>query len=191
MAFQPREWNTLIGCSKRLTEGHRVKARVGYSFFIGVLVYRIYRNNAKRPQFRGVLSWVIAGCHLHPGDFGLDYWPDTAAAAQLAVVAMLFPTLNYFGACVHLSQRWDNISFFLGEMSYPLYLLHIPLFLPLYGHVFQRLFALHPGLTLLVLPIVVPVYVLISWWVAKHYDRPARRLLTRRYNAAVPVAVSA
>ena len=72
---------------------------------------------------------------------------------------MLFPTLIYFGACVHLSQRWDNISSVLGEMSYPLYLLHIPLLLPLYGHVFQRLFALRPGLTPPCLPIVVPVYV--------------------------------
>jgi peptidoglycan/LPS O-acetylase OafA/YrhL len=166
-------------------------ARVGYSFFIGVLVYRIYRNNARRPQFRGVLSWVIAGVICTLVILALTTGLTQPAAAQLAVVAMLFPTLIYFGACVHLSQRWDNISSFLGEMSYPLYLLHIPLFLPLYGHVFQRLFALHPGLTLLVLPIVVPVYVLISWWVAKHYDRPARRLLTRRYNAAVPVAVSA
>ena len=147
MAFQPRELNTLIGCSKRLTEGRRVKARVGYSFFIGVLVYRIYRNNAKRPQFRGVLSWVIAGVICTLVILALTTGLTQPAAAQLAVVAMLFPTLIYFGACVHLSQRWDNISSVLGEMSYPLYLLHIPLLLPLYGHVFQRLFALRPGLT--------------------------------------------
>jgi hypothetical protein len=127
MAFQPRELNTLIGCSKRLTAGRRVKARVGYSFFIGVLVYRIYRNNAKRPQFRGVLSWVIAGVICTLVILALTTGLTQPAAAQLAVVAMLFPTLIYFGACVHLSQRWDNISSFLGEMSYPLYLLHIPL----------------------------------------------------------------
>ena len=113
MAFQPRELNTLIGCSKRLTAGRRVKARLGYSFFIGVLVYRIYRNNAKRPQFRGVLSWVIAGVICTLVILALTTGLTQPAAAQLAVVAMLFPTLIYFGACVHLSQRWITFHPFL------------------------------------------------------------------------------
>jgi peptidoglycan/LPS O-acetylase OafA/YrhL len=35
-------------------------ARVGYSFFIGVLAYRIYHRNLNRLQIRGVLSWVVS-----------------------------------------------------------------------------------------------------------------------------------
>jgi peptidoglycan/LPS O-acetylase OafA/YrhL len=159
-------------------------ARVGYSFFIGVLVYRIYHRNLNRLQIRGVLSWGVAGVICALVTLALTTNLTRSSAAQLAVVALLFPGLIYLGACIHLSSRWDKVSFFLGEMSYPLYLLHIPLFLPLYGHAFQHLLARHPGWKHFALPIVLAVFVMIAWWVARYYDRPVRRLLTGRYNAA-------
>jgi peptidoglycan/LPS O-acetylase OafA/YrhL len=163
-------------------------ARVGYSFFIGVLAYRIWRSSVKRPQFTGVLGWMMAAVICTLVVLALATPLIQSAAAQLAVIALLFPLLIYFGACVHLPHHWGKISAFLGEISYPLYLLHVPLFLPLYGGTFRRFLAMRSGITHFVIPILVPVYVLISWWVAKHYDGPVRRFLARQYNTA-PVAV--
>ncbi len=132
--------------------------RALFSFSLGLLIYR-------RPLKARVPGLILAALLLL-----VLISPEIGGLFDLAMVTLIFPVIILLGANGEGSAAW-RLS---GDISYPLYALHAPLW-----YLGSR------GAEMAGLPLSVPVIAMIggvivigSWVALKLYDEPARRLLT-------------
>ncbi len=164
-------------------------ARVGFSFFAGVLIFRIYSARSATlhrifPQrvfpvaaTLGLLAVLVASSPL-----------TTRIAYQLFTIGVVFPLVLYLGACSHVPPVADRVCAFLGDISYPLYILHASIIFPLGGSKPRQFLGVHPGLAPWLLLAVLALLLAFAWFAARYPDRLVRIWLTRHYNAAIPAA---
>lgn len=107
-------------------------ARVGFSFFTGLLLFRlIYKEGAAlkkthTPIF-AICSFIIIAIVCVDQIGGYEH-PLYDGIFNLICVFILCPFTVWFGSQrIELSQRTKNVCDFLGRLSYPLYLAHYPL----------------------------------------------------------------
>ena len=158
-------------------------ARVAFSFAAGILVYRLYRSTVH------TASWVafhwIAPIAVTSGLCAVLVCPLIGTHNEwfrLFAVAVCFPTLVYCGALVRLPHRLAGVSGILGQLSYPLYLLHVPFVVLLYtSHVWIWADA-HPATAYAGLVATLGIFAFSAWWIDEHVDLPLRRFLTNRTN---------
>ncbi len=157
--------------------------RVAFSFFIGVLVHRAYRRHhahTKERESRSFSAFVVSMALLLILSAPLPWM--RAGVPQLIGVAVCFPLIVYYGARAQLPHAFARFATALGELSYPLYLLHFPFILLMNTQHFHRLMAEHPTILRLLVPCFVLALAAAAWQVGEHIDLPARRALTRLYN---------
>jgi len=98
--------------------------RVAFSFFLGVFLQRT--KGAWAPRLPALPPWVVYLLIL-----GLLAIPQTSVPAQialhLATVFVLGPLLVMLGAVARPRGLAIKASVFLGDLSYPLYAIHMPL----------------------------------------------------------------
>jgi peptidoglycan/LPS O-acetylase OafA/YrhL len=159
-------------------------ARVTLSFVAGVLVLRLFRSRTIS-QLAGARSGILATAIVLVTCLLLlePFKQIQSQVFSLFTVTFFFPMLIYFGALCHASGVWARVCSFLGDISYPLYLLHVPLQSLVYGGPIHRAALLHPALR-----VSLPFFVLLLAMALSHlayhaYDAPVRSFLTRRYNA--------
>lgn len=158
-------------------------ARVALSFLAGALVCRLYRG-VRLPRIHGTAAVLLSlgltalflrilcdGSHL-----------TVPAIRGFVEIGLLFPAIVFVGASLALPAAISTLCSFLGEISYPLYLLHDPLFWPLYCTSVRSYFA-HSRLAMPVDIAYIAALVLIAWWVARVYDAPVRRWLNQAYRS--------
>lgn len=157
--------------------------RVAFSFFLGVLIYRVHRP----PQFadmkwtRWLPPFMITAAllvilsapfsRMHTGGF------------HLFEVSVCFPAIVYYGAATRLPHSFARISTRLGELSYPLYLLHFPFILLMDARRFLQFANRHVALFHWIGPLLILAFAFIAWQVGEHIELPIRRVLTRQYNS--------
>lgn len=148
--------------------------RVGVSFAAGLIVYALHKKSII--PFR-VPFWAVALALMIP----LLIPRGTDANLSVILDALFIygwtPFLVLLAAGIHQSGRGLSLSRIGGELSYPIYVLHFPLF------------AWSNGITQF-LDIPAPIWVLISlhlaiivcgsWLALIAFDRPVRRLLNSR-----------
>lgn len=93
---------------------------------------------------------------------------------------LLFPLLLWLGASGHATDAATaRICGFLGDISYPLYMVHYPSMYLFYAWVWNH------GYTFSEMwPVAAALFagnILLAWFVLKIYDEPLRRLLTARF----------
>lgn len=146
--------------------------RVGASFFLGVASYH--------------LAPVLPAFLLRPSVFAacmcimavLFMWPvDVPRGVAMIWITVLSPLLVMSGARVRLSPVSARISLWGGEISYPLYALHYPVFCWVNG-LFQA--ATHQRIPMVEMPLVGMVVPVVSLAVLKGIDEPVRARLSRR-----------
>ena len=95
-------------------------ARSFFSFFAGVLVFRLRPNGLVLPAWSAWVCIVVllAVLYVNPGAAGLR------AAYDLMMVILVFPMLTLAASCVSEEPRNQAIFDFAGAASYPLYILH-------------------------------------------------------------------
>jgi len=145
--------------------------RICFGFFLGVLLYKTWRFRAVRlPAFKPLwLGFALVGVFSVRGDLtGLKLIPVFAVLAAI----VLFAAQGEESAPNPLSKA-------LGEISYPLYALHLPIYNVLIIGLVQviadpRLVSLSviAGLLFGAIP--------VSYFVFHQVDMPARRYLTCR-----------
>ncbi|HLZ83443.1 MAG TPA: acyltransferase [Caulobacteraceae bacterium] len=161
-------------------------ARASFGFTLGVLLHRL----------RGALSvparrWAPLACAgalalAFAGPAWLVHGPVQTLVWDLAWMLLALPAVVVVGAGQDgggwLSKR-------LGELSYPVYVLHWPCVEVLAG-VRQKLL---PSLDWAAFSVLaMALVVLLAWLTLKLYDEPARRWLSRRLaRRAGPVVLSA
>lgn len=157
-------------------------ARVGSSFFLGILLYRAYQSGFRIQLYGSLPAALAAFCIVATALLlAVSISGEAASWYDLAAVSLGFPLIVYLGACAQVPPKWAGICTFLGDFSYPLYALHYPLTFPI-----RALYFLHPELgwpaqllSFATLSALVPA----TWWVGRVYDAPVRRYLTRKGSA--------
>ena len=96
---------------------------------------------------------------------------------------VLFPLLVFLGASGKTTDRiTTRICRFLGDISYPLYMVHYPFIYLYYAWVKNRQLTFTeslPGAAALVVGSVI-----LAWLCLKFYDEPVRRFLVKRFLPA-------
>ena len=152
--------------------------RLLFAFPMGLLLSRVFRPVAVRGAF-WTCSLAIVGLLSVPyvGD-GTAPWMN--GLYDSVCVLVLFPLLVWLGASGRATDRkTSGICKFLGDISYPVYVVHYPFMYLFYAWLwrgdaipFTEAWPVAAGLFVGV--------VLLAWMVLKVYDEPVRRWLTRR-----------
>jgi peptidoglycan/LPS O-acetylase OafA/YrhL len=158
-------------------------ARVGFSFFVGVLLFRLRRHLSPR-AFRG--SSGIAAALLLATTLIAVISVSTPLTRSIwfefFAVVVLFPITVYQGSRVELPALWTGLCAFLGDISYPLYILHAPLLRPLFNTAVINYANAHMLFRLFSLPVYILALILLTWLLGRYCDLPVRRWLTSRYK---------
>lgn len=108
-------------------------ARVGFSFFTGLLLFRLvhkpndYKVKSTRVPIFAICSAIIIAIVCIDQIGGYEH-PLYDGIFNLVCVALICPFTVYLGAKrIALSERTKNVCDFLGRLSYPLYLAHYPI----------------------------------------------------------------
>jgi peptidoglycan/LPS O-acetylase OafA/YrhL len=141
-------------------------ARVSFSFTAGMLIYRRRKKDELR---RGAdrRAWLLLAVLLAV----MLVMPGSAGSGGLLAILAIFPALVWF------ASKWDlpsgRAGSLLGELSYPLYCIHMPILALAAASGIARplTWAALIGASLL----------LDRWW-----DRPARRWLAMLWKRSAP-----
>nr|WP_317169316.1 acyltransferase family protein [Mucilaginibacter humi] len=153
--------------------------RTLYSFFAGLLLSRI----AKPTQIKNAFLWCTLLIAI------LLYMPRIGGAGHLwmngiyesVCIIILFPLIVYPGASGVIQTQTENkICKFLGDLSYPLYMVHYPLV-----YFYVAWISNHKGVTivqawpyalLILTGAIVLAYAALKW-----YDEPVRKWLRKKF----------
>ncbi|KYP15385.1 acyltransferase, partial [Flavihumibacter sp. CACIAM 22H1] len=145
--------------------------RVLYSFLAGMLLYRmkwIIRSNVGFT----VLAVLLVLAFIIPYDLATNKWIEPL------VVIFYFPLLVALGAGTTSAPFLQKLCGGLGEVSYPLYMVHYP-FMWLFFSYIQKY---KPGMEALI-PIIltgIVAMITLAFLVLKYVDQPIRYWLLKR-----------
>ena len=149
--------------------------RVAYPFAAGLLLYRLRYLWAHIRHWKIIAGsgwWltatILAGALLLPLD---SPWCD------LALSFVVFPLLIIGTASLNLSAATARICAILGRLSYPVYVLHWPIYQLLYGATEMLRLDIAPWVQALVGAIAA---ILLAQTALMVWDEPVRRWLSRR-----------
>ncbi|MCC8036080.1 MAG: acyltransferase [Rikenellaceae bacterium] len=152
--------------------------RLLFSFSAGLLISRIFRPVAVKGAF-WICTLAIVALLSVPRIGGAEhFWMN--GLYETFCFALFFPLILWLGASGKTTDKYTSgLCKFLGDISYPLYIVHYPFIYWCYAWVkngnltFARSL---PGAAALVVGCVVLAYVAL-----KFYDEPLRRYLTGRF----------
>ncbi len=155
------------------SHAHVGAARVTFSFFAGVLVYRLY----SAPWFRAIPAWlpfvVLAGAFIIPAT---GQWRPIF---DLFAMIVVFPLLVAFAAKVQVRGYALLACIVAGALSYGVYVFHVPLKAAIdvsLGYFFGfKLVDMQDGAVVLVTVATVAVAAVAHTF----YDVPLRKWLSR------------
>jgi peptidoglycan/LPS O-acetylase OafA/YrhL len=145
-------------------------ARVMFSFFAGVLLYRKYeRFKVKFSSIVGMLlPFVLLGL--------FDVTVSRSGLYDITIVTLGFPLMVWLGAGAHVPYRAGQIMGLLGAASYGVYVLQIPL-----GQIAGSLVVhFHITPTIWISMIFCSLVIASALFLDRFYDTPARRWLMAR-----------
>lgn len=152
--------------------------RLMFSFSAGLLIQRNFKPRAIKGAF-WLCSVLIASVLCVPYVGG----PDVSAWNGLydALCALfVFPLIVYVGAGGKTTDKLSGrICEFLGNLSYPVYIIHYPVMYLFYAWVWEHGYRF--GEVWPVCAVLFILIVLMAWAAMKFYDAPVRRWLSSRY----------
>ena len=152
--------------------------RVLFSFSAGLLMFRVFKPIRVKGAF-WICSAALVLLFSIPRLGGAEHlWLNGLYDTLCCLV--FFPALLYLGASGSCSDRWTHrICRFLGEISYPLYMVHYPFIYLYYAWVKNEnlpFAASWPG----ALAVVVGS-ILLAYLCLRFYDIPVRKYLAKRF----------
>ncbi|MBX3256249.1 MAG: acyltransferase [Chitinophagaceae bacterium] len=152
--------------------------RLLFSFSAGLLLSRVFKPaNVKGAFWIGSLSIVILSAIPRIGG-SENLWMNGLYDSICAVI--IFPLLVYLGASEKTTNKVTiRVCKFLGDISYPLYMVHYPFIYLYYAWVKNENLTFTeslPGAATLVAGSILLAYLSL-----KLYDEPVRRYLAKRF----------
>jgi peptidoglycan/LPS O-acetylase OafA/YrhL len=148
-------WKTFIGGFPRVL----------YGFTVGVIFWRIRTYLTIRPSW---LGFIWAACLLFV--LAAQLPKEIQGISSGVSLLLLMPLFVWLGTESAPKPKWKPICAFLGDISYPLYIIHGPL-LNLDGPLKHSTIPVE-----IWKPAVIAILIFISWVLARYIDAPARRL---------------
>ncbi len=147
--------------------------RISYSFLVGMLVYRSNWVIKNRLGFI-LLGSLLAITFFIPFSVKINWVLDPF------IVIFYFPFLIVLGVGVNVPSSSNNICKFLGDISYPLYMIHYPFIWIFMSYVEQS----HPTwsqLRIIVLLAVITI-IIFAYFVFRVLDLPIRTYLKNKFE---------
>ncbi|MCO5286210.1 MAG: acyltransferase [Chitinophagaceae bacterium] len=153
-------------------------SRLVFSFSAGLLLYRIFKPIRIKGSFWIGTITLIALLSL-PRIGGADHlWANGLYETICTII--VFPLLVYLGASEqNISKQLTSLCKFLGNISYPLYMVHYPFIYLYYAWVKNNNLTFSESIWGAA-GVVVGSFVL-AYLCLKLYDIPLRRYLTKRF----------
>ncbi|MBQ8722696.1 MAG: acyltransferase [Opitutales bacterium] len=153
--------------------------RMLFPFTMGMLVPR----TVKPREIKGAV-WICSALLL--AFFAVPYLVPVSelfsinSLYEFACIAVVFPCIVWLGACGKCSGNTAKINRFLGELSYPLYIVHYPLMYIFYAWLIEkRLYTWSE--TWLEASLVLGASVVLAYLCLKFYDEPIRKSLAEKF----------
>lgn len=152
--------------------------RLSFSFSAGLLISRCFRQIRIRGAF-WICTLILCTVMACPYVGGAE--PNVYNALyDLFCTFFIFPAVVYLGACGNTTDRFSTSTCnFLGQLSYPIYIIHYPVMYLFYAWVWNNSLAFDQ-----VWPVCVCLFfgiVFMAWCAMKFYDTPVRNYLTARF----------
>ena len=149
--------------------------RLMFPFFAGLLLFRVVRLRTIKHGFTWCSILLIAVLAFPGIGRGGPSWQN--GIYESVCIIFVFPLIVFLGAGGALSGRFSTrLCKFLGDISYPLYITHLPLVFVYIAWVTN-----HPGaITGQILPRTLATFtgaILLAYVSAKLYDEPVRKRL--------------
>ena len=152
--------------------------RVLFSFSIGLLMSRVFKPIPVKGAFWICSLAIVVLLSMPYVGNGEALWMNGIYDSVCAI--LIFPMLVYLGASGKTTDKHSaRICKFLGDISYPLYMVHYPLIYLYFGWVKKENLTFveaWPEALALVIGSIVLAYISL-----KLYDEPVRRYLTKRF----------
>jgi peptidoglycan/LPS O-acetylase OafA/YrhL len=152
--------------------------RMLFPFTIGMLFARTFKPRKIKGAFYICSIALVA----------LFAVPYIAPAGEISInslyeficVAFIFPALVWLGACGTASEITGKMNSVLGELSYPLYIVHYPIMYVFYRWLIKNnIYTL--GECWEVAALVIVSSILLAFLCLKLYDEPVRRWLAGKF----------
>lgn len=161
--------------------------RLSFSFSAGLLISRTFRKRRIRGAF-WICAVAIAALLACPYIGGPEPSVWNAAYDSFATL-FIFPALVYVGACGTTTDSFSTgLCNFLGELSYPVYIVHYPVMYLFYAWVWAHGYSFAE-----VWPVCCGLFagiILLAWLTLRFYDAPVRAWLSSRWLSHTPRSAS-
>ena len=151
--------------------------RLIFGYVTGMLLYRIWTKRPHGWRVAGGVSAVVL-CAI----FALPASVPHLVQIDIVCALALFPMLVLAAAWSTSGPRITALCKLLGQISYPVYLLHMPLFF-LFAAVWPHGARKHADPTLAMGTAFLPALLLLSYLAVRFFDTPFRGWLTRKLQA--------
>ena len=158
--------------------------RMTFPFTLGMLLARNFRP-LKVPGIFWISIAILFGLFSVPYISSEDYaWAEgwsLNSLYELMCIVLVFPLIVWLGASGSMSGNISSrVCKFLGDLSYPLYIVHYPVMYLFYSWLIEnKLYSL--GETWQVVLLVFSVNITLAFTCLKLWDEPVRRWLTKRF----------
>ena len=166
-----------------LTDQWAALTRVGFSFFAGVLIYRLVGNHEHKSVLAAWACVAVLGVAL------AIHLPDTLIPAyEIGMVLVGMPALAVAAARFEPDPLSGRLFSFVGLISYGVYIVHQPLG-NLVVMLLHRVVRIPTDLSGALYGLVFMTFlVLLNWGLDRFYDAPVRRWLRAKFFPARPAA---
>lgn len=152
--------------------------RLLFPYMAGMLLRRVVKLGSGKNTFLFSSLLLIAALSF-PRVGGHEYVWANGLYDSLTVI-ILFPVIIYAGAIGEIKHRvTEKVCTFLGDISYPVYIIHFPFAYVFYAWVTENNIPLGQGL--LAGSAMLVMTVLLSYAALKWYDEPIRKWLAKRF----------
>lgn len=144
--------------------------RVSFSFFMGVLIFRLFRPDKALPKWAPIVLTVGLYAIL-----AIPMLPRGNRLVDLPILLFVLPGVVYLGARCNIPARFEKFVAFSGDLAFPIYMLHFPIMKATADYANSHHL---PPLETAALGLVAGAFVVMLSIVAlKFYDAPVRRWL--------------
>lgn len=160
--------------------------RMMFPFSLGMLMARNFsqRSTVNRQQTFLTKNIFWISIVILFALFSVPYFPKTSNISvngiyELACIILVFPFIVWFGAAGTTTNTFSTkVCKFLGDISYPLYIVHYPVMYLFYAWLIKNQYYTL-GETWQMVILVMAVNIILAYACLKLYDEPIRRKLTR------------
>lgn len=146
--------------------------RMSVPFLIGVVLFAFWQKDWL-PRV-SVPFWVLAGMVVL-ATAGVPAMPELYAASyRLLCTFVIFPAIVVAGVQREPEGRWFPFARLSAELSYPVYILHLPLLIGL-----AALHGEHPAQSGLLLVVEMAAVAAVALAASRFFDIPVRKLFAR------------